>query len=290
MAERLSPARPHEGRTTRILAWLPVIVLGLFIVAPQLASVIYSFFRNDGSFTTEGLSGLAGSGDIVAPLVRSLLIAVLTVVVLVVVLVPAVVAVHLWAPRLRPVLNVVCTLPLVIPAITLVAGLVSVLRTLAAGGRGSIGMQINQTLQSQDLPLALVGVYVVLCLPFTFRSIDSGLATLPLRTLFESSSVLGASTFGTLRRVIIPNIRGSVVFSAFYAFAFAIAEYTIAATLSMHTLPVYLNTLSASHFRGSITLSVMLNLATWLLLASATLSAEQFGRRSANSHQKKARK
>ena len=53
----------------------------------------------------------------------------------------------------------------------------------------------------------------------------------------------------------------------------------MAATLSINTLPVFLNTLSSTNFRGSITLSVLLNLTTWLLLAAATVSASRFGHR-----------
>ena len=263
----------------RFLAWLPLAALAIFILTPLLSSLTYSFFRADGSFTTSGLTGLADSGKIVAPLMRSLIVSVLAAVILVVTLVPAVVAVHLWAPRLRSVLSILCTLPLVVPAIAIVAGLSAVLRSLASQGRGSLGMQLNTMLQSQDLPLVLVGTYVILCLPFTFRSIDAGLSTLPLRTLFESSSILGAGLGTTLRRVVIPNIRGPVMFSLFFTFALSIAEYTVAATLSINTLPVFLNTLSSTNFRGSITLSVLLNLTTWLLLAAATVSASRFGHR-----------
>ena len=266
-------------RMRRLLAWLPLAALAIFILTPLLSSLTYSFFRADGSFTTSGLTGLADSGKIVAPLMRSLIVSVLAAVILVVTLVPAVVAVHLWAPRLRSVLSILCTLPLVVPAIAIVAGLSAVLRSLASQGRGSLGMQLNAMLQSQDLPLVLVGTYVILCLPFTFRSIDAGLSTLPLRTLFESSSILGAGLGTTLRRVVIPNIRGPVMFSLFFTFALSIAEYTVAATLSINTLPVFLNTLSSTNFRGSITLSVLLNLTTWLLLAAATVSASRFGHR-----------
>ena len=277
MAEHMNSSK----RMKRFLAWLPLVALAIFILTPLLSSLTYSFFRADGSFTTSGLTGLADSGKIVAPLMRSLVVAVFAVLVLVATLVPAVVAVHLWAPQLRSVLSILCTLPLVVPAIAIVAGLSAVLRSLASQGRGSLGMEVNTFLQSQDLPLVLVGTYVVLCLPFTFRSIDAGLSTLPLRTLFESSSILGARLGTTLWRVVIPNIRGPVMFSAFFTFALSMAEYTVAATLSINTLPVFLNTLSSTNFRGSITLSVLLNLTTWLLLAAATVSASRFGHRQA---------
>lgn len=281
MAQQLKPGNRERHGVTKFFAWLPLVALAIFILTPLLSSLTYSFFRSDGSFTTSGLTGLADSGRIVAPLTRSLIVSVLAAVVLIATVVPAVVAVHLWAPKMRSVLSILCTLPLVVPAIAIVAGLSAVLRNLASHGRGSLGMELNAILQSQDLPLVLVGTYVVLCLPFTYRSIDAGLSTLPLRTLYESSSILGARMGTTLWQVVMPNIRGPIMFSAFFTFALSIAEYTVAATLSINTLPVFLNTLSSTNFRGSITLSVLLNLTTWLLLASATLSASRFGHRSA---------
>ncbi|MGO1359617.1 MAG: ABC transporter permease [Brevibacterium aurantiacum] len=281
MAQQLTSDTRERPGVTKFLAWLPIVALLIFILTPLLSSLTYSFFRSDGSFTTSGLTGLADSGRIVAPLTRSLIVSVLAAVVLIATVVPAVVAVHLWAPKMRSVLSILCTLPLVVPAIAIVAGLSAVLRNLASHGRGSLGMELNAILQSQDLPLVLVGTYVVLCLPFTYRSIDAGLSTLPLRTLYESSSILGARMGTTLWQVVMPNIRGPIMFSAFFTFALSIAEYTVAATLSINTLPVFLNTLSSTNFRGSITLSVLLNLTTWLLLASATLSASRFGHRSA---------
>ncbi|SMX75007.1 ABC transporter permease [Brevibacterium antiquum] len=280
MAQQLNAGTRPRPAMTKFLVWLPIVALAIFILTPLLSSLTYSFFRSDGSFTTSGLTGLADSGKIVAPLTRSLIVSVLAAAVLIATVVPAVVAVHLWAPKMRSVLSILCTLPLVVPAIAIVAGLSAVLRNLASHGRGSLGMELNTILQSQDLPLVLVGTYVVLCLPFTFRSIDAGLSTLPLRTLYESSSILGARMGTTLWQVVMPNIRGPIIFSAFFTFALSIAEYTVAATLSINTLPVFLNTLSSTNFRGSITLSVLLNLTTWLLLASATLSASRFGHRS----------
>lgn len=278
MAAQLT-ARRGGDRRIAVLTWLPLIALGIFVLTPQLSSITYAFVRADGSITVEGLTGLADSGAITAPLLRSLLVAALTSVVLIGTLVPAVVAVHLWAPRLRSLLSILCTLPLVVPAIAVAAGMTTVLRGLASNGRGSLGMEVSLLLQAENLPLVLVGTYVVLCLPFTYRSIDAGLSSLDLRTLHESSASLGAGLRTTLGRVVVPNIRGSVMFSAFYTFALSIGEYTIAATLSINTLPVYLNTLSAANFRGSITLSVLLNLTTWLLLAAATIGASRFDRR-----------
>lgn len=256
------------------LPWLPIAALVVFIVGPQLAMLAYTFFSN-GEFTLSGFSGLFDNPGFYRSLFLSLIIAISTVIVLVIVLVPAVVAVHLWAPKLAGILSILCTLPLVIPAIALVAGLLQILRTMSATGRGTPLNALSASLQNSDFPVALIGTYVVLCLPFTYRSINAALHTIPLRVYFEASSSLGAGTWTTLGRIVFPNIRGSILFSAFFSFALGFAEYTVAATMSVPTLPVFMTTLSATDFRASIALSILSNLITWGLLAFAMVYAER---------------
>lgn len=256
-------------------AGVALAATALFVIGPQAGLVAYSFWRQDGSFTLDGFSALAESSQFFSSLALSLVIAVVTIVALILVLVPAVVAVHLWAPRLKGTLSVVCTLPLVVPSIALVAGLLSVLRGLSSQGRGSVGSSLSQFLQSDTVPVALIGTYVVLCLPFTYRSINAALESIPLRTFYEASYSLGASTWCTLVKIVLPNIRGSVLFSAFFAFALALGEYTVAATMSYQTLPVYMATLSNTDFRASVSLSILSNLITWSLLAFAMYYADK---------------
>lgn len=271
---------PTSSRTSRrALAWLPIIALTVFIVAPQVAMVAYAMFTS-GEFTVSAFTGLIGNNAFYSALTLSFVISLATVVLLVVVLVPAVVAVHLWAPKLSGLLSTLCTLPLVIPAIALVAGLLQILRTMASTGRGSPLNVLSASLQNSDFPIALIGTYVVLSLPFTYRSVNAALGTIPLRVYFEASASLGAGTWTTLARIILPNIRGSILFSAFFAFALGFSEYTVAATMSVRTLPVYMTTLSSTDFRASIALSLLSNVITWGLLAVSMIYAERAGKKS----------
>lgn len=267
-------------KSGKALAWIPVTLLGVFIVAPQLAMILYAFFAN-GQFTLAGFQGLFNDPTFYSSLGLSIVIALTTVVILVITLVPAVVAVHLWAPKLSGTLSILCTLPLVIPAIALVAGLLQILRTMSATGRGTPLNALSMMLQNNDFPIALIGTYVVLCLPFTYRSINAALSSIPLKVFFEASSSLGAGTWKTLFSIVLPNIRGSIMFSAFFAFALGFAEYTVASVMSVRTLPVYMTTLSATDFRASIALSILSNFITWGLLALAMVTAERAGKKSA---------
>lgn len=267
-----SEEKPSAWRHAR---WLPVVAVAIYVTVPVLASIYYATFPG-GSFSLSAYSVLFEDASLASAASRTFLVAILTIVFLVATLVPAVVAVHLWAPRLRPVLEILCTLPLVVPPIALAAGVVALLRWGAQQGRGSIPSQISQFLQHPDLPLILVGTYVVLCLPFTFRSIDAGLRVIPLKAMVEGSASLGSSVAGTVWRVVIPNIRGPVLFSIFFATAVCLGEFAVAATLNKETVPVWLFTVSNTDFRASIAVAVLLNISTWVLLLVATLSAGRF--------------
>lgn len=265
----------EKASAWRHARWLPVVAVAIYVTVPVLASIYYATFPG-GTFSLSVYSVLFEDASLASAASRTFLVAILTIMCLVATLVPAVVAVHLWAPRLRPVLEILCTLPLVVPPIALAAGVVALLRWGAQQGRGSIPSQISQFLQHPDLPLILVGTYVVLCLPFTFRSIDAGLRVIPLKAMVEGSASLGSSVAGTVWRVVIPNIRGPVLFSIFFATAVCLGEFAVAATLNKETVPVWLFTVSNTDFRASIAVAVLLNISTWVLLLVATLSAGRF--------------
>lgn len=270
------PAPVKERRSMwRHSRWIPIIAVAVYIAIPLLASIQFALFPG-GHFSFKAYAVLGTDESLAAAASRSFLVTIVTVVLLVVTLVPAVMAVHIWAPKLRPLLEILCTLPLVVPPIALAAGVITLLRIGAQQGRGSAWNAISQFLQNPDLPLILVGTYVVLCLPFTFRSIDAGLRTINLKALVEGSASLGSGIWGTIWRVIIPNIRGPVLFSVFFAIAVCLGEFAIAATLSQETIPVWLFTVSTTNFRASIAVAVLLNLSTWALLIIATLSADRF--------------
>ncbi len=275
----------QKTQVSKTISWVPVIAIAVFILAPQLGLAAYAFWKGDAGFTLEGFSSLFESSAFFDALILSLSIAIVTIFVLILVLVPAVVAVQLWAPKLQGILNVLCTLPLVIPSIALVAGLISILSTLSSQGRGTFSNSLSQALQSDTLPITLIGTYVVLCLPFTYRSINAALTSIPLRTYYEASFSLGAGTWKTLMKIALPNIRGSIVFSAFFTFALSLGEYTVAATMSYQTLPVYMATLANSDFRASVALSLLSNIITWALLAFAMYYSDRRVKKSSKQSQ-----
>ncbi|MEZ5259026.1 MAG: hypothetical protein R2705_19735 [Ilumatobacteraceae bacterium] len=97
-------------------------------------------------------------------------------------------------------------MPYVIPAIALVAGI----KVVQPHARWFL-----------DSKMSLIPFYVVLALPFTYRSIDAGLRAIDLRTLVDASRSLGAGWGTTLFRVLLPNLRTAIISASFLIFAIA---------------------------------------------------------------------
>ena len=239
--------------SARVARSAVLVGLGAFFLLPLVAML---------EFSTRG--GLAGGRDFTAwtsiaddpallrAIVTSLQLAVLTAVLMLVLLLPTMVWVHLRLPRLRRLLEFLCLLPLVIPAIVLVVGIASLYTWV--------------TYFLGNSALTLVFVYVVLVLPYAFRALESGLVAMDLRTLSEAARSLGAGWGTVLLRVVLPGVRGAVLSAALLTVALVLGEFTLASLLNFPTLQVAINLTG----KRDAALSIAVSLAA-LLLAFALL-------------------
>jgi putative spermidine/putrescine transport system permease protein len=77
-------------------------------------------------------------------------------------------------------------------------------------------------------PLLLIAGYTILSMPYMYRSVDTGLRSIDVRTLTEAAQSLGAGWGTILFRVILPNIRTAILSGAFLSFAIVIGELILA--------------------------------------------------------------
>ena len=121
-------------------------------------------------------------------------------------------------------------------------------------------------------------VYVVLVLPFAYRSLATGLAAIDLVTLAEAGRSLGCSWLGVIWRIVVPNIMGAIMSAALISVALVLGEFTISSLLNFETLQVVINLLG----KRDASIAVAVSLAA-LLLATALLFllsfVDQSGRR-----------
>ncbi len=226
------PVGKPRARFARLLPNTVMIACGLFFVLPLLTLARFALqnvptilLGSSTLFKKWSLSGLtkAFSDPGFGPALKlSLQLAIGTVVLTLGLLLPTAIWVHMRLPRARAFIEFLTVLPYMIPAIALVAG-IFVIKPHARWFLNS--------------DFALIPFYVVLALPFTYRSLDAGLRAIDLRTLVDASRSLGAGWLTTLRTVIVPNLRTSIISASFLTGAVVIGEFTIADTLLKETLP-----------------------------------------------------
>jgi putative spermidine/putrescine transport system permease protein len=269
----LPPSSGHyqagrRARRQRAFRWAVVAVLGTFFVLPLVGLFEFTIRGSGGhrSFDTWRLlfnwRMLAETYPTLSTgITNSVGLVVLTALLMLVLLVPTVIWVRLRLPRLRPVVEFVCLLPLTVPAIVLVVGLAPVYAwvTYFLGGSS----------------LTLTFAYTVLVLPYAYRAIDAGLSAIDARTLSEAARSLGASWGTVIWRVILPNIRSAVLSAAFLTVALVLGEFTIASLLVRDNVQVAINLLGKS----SATVSFAVSLAVLIVVFVALFLLSFVGRR-----------
>jgi putative spermidine/putrescine transport system permease protein len=241
-------------RRTSFPAAAATLVGALYFLAPLLATFEFSLRLKRGEYSFEAYRLVFASGDFQAAFLYSTVLALATIVVSVLIVVPTAYWVQLRLPHLRGVVEFMSLSPLVIPAIVLVFGYIKLYGSssflpLTGSGFGS------------DVLLALA--YVALGLPYMYRSVETGLRAIDVRTLTEAAESLGARTASILFRVILPNIRPAILSGAFLTFAIVIGEFTIASLLNRPAFGPYLQRVGASRAYEPAALAVMAFAITW---------------------------
>jgi putative spermidine/putrescine transport system permease protein len=96
-----------------------------------------------------------------------------------------------------------------------------------------------------------------------YRSIETGLRSIDVRTLTEAAESLGASSATIIWRVILPNIRSAMLSGAFLTFAIVIGEFTFASLLNRPAFGPYLQLIGANRAYEPAALAVMAFMITW---------------------------
>lgn len=237
------PARRRSGQQLRLgpgpavraVIWT---LLGLFFLIPLFSMVeftlrtakpgVYNFDRWVAVFSGE----TTRYDRVYQGLGNSLVLAVVTVAIVLLVLLPTIVLVELRFPKLRRVLEAVCLLPIMIPAIVMVVGLAP---TYAV---------VTQIFGSGAWTLAFA--YGITVLPYAYRAIQSNVAAVDMITLSEAARSLGAGWTTVFSRVLVPNLRRGILAAAALSVAVVLGEFTIASLLSRVNLQTSLLLVSQS--------------------------------------------
>ncbi|MFK0111811.1 ABC transporter permease [Streptomyces sp. NPDC091217] len=255
MARRLTPWR-----------WAVLGLAALYFLIPMGASVLFTVDVPGQGITFDAYTQIVSADGFLSSLLLSLELAVATIAVVLLLMVPAVVALRLSAPKLRPVVEIVCSLPLVVPPIAFVAGIVTVLKWGPDHLSRTPLFETFVAVQNPTFPVVLVLAYVVMALPFVYRSLDAGLRAIDVRTLVEAARSCGANWPQALVRAVLPNLRGALLNASFLTLALVLGEFTVAQLLGFQPFAVWIYNVGGSQAQMSVAVSVLSLLVTWALL------------------------
>ncbi len=253
-APTAAPRAGRPGRRPSVWRWLILLAAGAYFLIPLLAaarfagfSALLSFVHSDGFGPAFGLS------------VR---LAAVTTVITLVLMLPTAVYVHLRLPRLRRLLEGITILPIVIPPIVMIVG---VLQAAPAALKAT--------------PYLLGLEYVILGMPFAYRSLDAGLRSIDLITLVEAAGSLGAGWLSTLWRVLLPSLRSSLLSATVMIVALVLGEFTMASLDQYQTFPVWIVAFDQDNAQTSVAASLVALLVTWLCLLLLSMLGQRRTRR-----------
>lgn len=207
-------------------------------------------------------------------LITTMLMALVTVVVMLALLVPTMTWVRLRLPRLNRLVEFICLLPLTIPAIVLVVGLVPIYSWLYGW---------TKYLFHSESAVWLSLAYVILVLPYAYRSIDAGLRATDVKTLSEAARTLGAGWGTVMWRIILPNLRTAVLSASFLSVALVLGEFTVAYLFSRNNLQVSMYLLGKSDAQISVAVALASLIFAFVILFGMSFVGNSGGRRARRS-------
>ena len=238
-------------------SWFWVVVGSLYFIVPLIATFDFSLRAEKGVLGFLAYQNVFSDPAFWSTFIFSMEMAVLTIIFSILLVVPTAFWIRLRLPQLRVLIDFVSMLPFVIPAIVLVFGLI---RVFSGGPFFLTNTQVGTN-------LLLVAGYIVLTLPYMFRSVDTGLAAIDVKSLTEAAQSLGAGWGTILFRVIFPNLRVSILSGAFLTLATVMGEFTIASFLvGINAFGPYMSLIGQNKTYESSSLAIISFLLTWAFL------------------------
>jgi len=235
--------RIHWGRG--LILWLAAA----YFIIPIYAALKFSLQDISGKFSLSPITAIPSQPGLAAAFFLSMRLAFVTLAIVLLLMVPTMIYVHMKMPRFRRFMEVVTILPIVIPPIVLILGVLEA-----------------APLWLKSSPYLLSLVYVVLAMPFVYRSLDSGLGALDVKTLVEAARSLGSGWISTIWRVLVPNLRSALLSATVLTLALVLGEFTMASLDLWETLPVWIVDFDQTNAHISTAVAMLSLLGTWALL------------------------
>ena len=238
----------------RVWSWGALLTGMVILILPLVGMTEFSLRMRRGEYSFDAYVKVLADPQFQATFGYSVIMALFTIAFGILLVVPTAYWVRLKMPWVRPYVEFITLLPLVIPPIVIVFGYIRLYNT-------SSWLPLTGTAMGTNV-LLLFG-YATLALPYMYRAVDTGLRTLDIATLTEAAQSLGAGWFTVIAKVILPNVLVAVLSGAFLTFAIVMGEFVMAALLNRPAFGPYLQVLGANRAYEPAALSVIAFAITW---------------------------
>ncbi|WP_298309752.1 molybdate ABC transporter permease subunit [uncultured Aquimarina sp.] len=209
-----------------------------------------------------------------SPIILTAKLALVTTMILLIVSIPLAYWLAHSKSRIKPVVETLVSMPLVLPPTVLGFYL---LMTFSPGNAFGSWLQDWFGIRLIFSFSGLVIGSVIYSLPFMVNPIQSGLASLPA-SLTEASYVLGKSKIKTLFSVLLPNIKPSLLTGIVLAFAHTVGEFGVVLMIGGNipektkvvSIAIY-DEVEALNYSNAHTYSLILVIITFIVLLSVYL-------------------
>jgi putative spermidine/putrescine transport system permease protein len=245
-------------KTFPFAAFLTALIGASFFIVPLIATFYFSLKMTRGELGFAAYRSVFNSADFLNTIAYSTAASLVAIAIGAIIIVPTAYWVRLKVPKLRPVIEFISLLPLVVPPVVLVFGYIRLF------GSNS-WLPLTSSTFGTDV-LLVVG-YVVLSMPYMFRAVDNGMAAIDIATLTEAAESLGASRLRTITAVIFPNVRAAIISGAFLTFSISLGEFVLASLLNRPAFGPYLVQLGQDRAYEPAALAIMSFGFTWACMA-----------------------
>ena len=250
-------------KAAKIWSWFAFGLAVIYFFVPLIGTFEFSLRARRGVYSFDAYRNVLGDPQFVATFTYSVAMALFTIVLGVLIVAPTAFWVRLKLPQLRPMVEFITLLPLVIPPIIIVFGYIRLYNTAS---------YLPLTGSAFGTNILLMFGYATLALPYMYRAVDTGLRTIDIRTLTEAAQSLGAGWTTVIGRLILPNVLVAILSGAFLTFAIVIGEYVLAALLNRPAFGPYMVWMGGNRAYEPAALAVIAFSITWACMAVIQLA------------------
>ena len=149
-----STGKPRRRFHVRWWRFVVLFLAGVYFLVPLYAGIKFSLQNVEGHFSFQAYKNLPSAPGFTAALSLSFRIALVTMVASTILMVPTAIYVHVRLPRLRRVMDVVTVLPIVIPPIVLIVGVLGVFPLWAKSSPYLLELHVRHPRHAVRLSLA----------------------------------------------------------------------------------------------------------------------------------------